>query len=379
MCFLIPELLNKDSMKLINNIKKKLHNNRFYANSEGLALEEFQCAQQLSLSELSTSEMRKINDKWGMHIFRPAIGYPVFTIYKHYYGFNSEYVPMSFAFPWLLRVLTRVDYARVFVNKGMTYNFFYNVNQPKLVGRVVNNCFFLEKSVVDKHSFIENVRDCSNDMIVKLSTGSCGGHSIKFLPSKSTIEDITNVIDSYNGDFLIQEKVKQHPFTKQFNPTSLNTFRITTLLLNGKFSLLTAMLRFGNSGSVVDNIGSGGGCVGVNDDGSLMEFGYNKQCHQIQEWNGVKFRDLKVPCFDTILETCRMAHFDIPMCALVGWDMALSEDEEVLLIEANIDIPGVFFEQLANARPLFRERFDEVMLYIREHPLPLEPLYDATN
>lgn len=366
-------------MKLINSIKKRLHNNRFYANSEGLALEEFQCAMQLFLPDLSTSEKQIVKDTWGEYVYRPALGYPGFAVYKHYCGFNKEYVPMSFAFPWLLRVLTRVDYARVFVNKGMTYNYFFNVKQPRLVGRVVNNCYFLDASVVDKQRFIENVQDYSHDMIAKLSTGSCGGQSIKFLSAKSTLEEIINVIDSYKGDFLIQEKVKQHPFTEQFNPSSLNTFRLTTLLLNGKFCLLTAMLRFGNSGSVVDNIGSGGGCVGVNDDGSLMEYGYNKQCHQIQEWNGVKFRNLIVPFFDKIVETCCVAHFDIPMCALVGWDIALAEDGTILLIEANIDMPGVFFEQLANARPLFRERFDEVMTFVREHPLPLEPLYDTTN
>ena len=67
------------------------------------------------------------------------------------------------------------------------------------------------------------------------------------------------------------------------------------------------------------------------------------------------------------------------MCALVGWDVALAEDGTAVLIEANLDIPGVFFEQMANARPLFRDRFTEVMAHVRTHPLPLEPLYDATN
>lgn len=65
--------------------------------------------------------------------------------------------------------------------------------------------------------------------------------------------------------------------------------------------------------------------------------------------------------------------------AFVGWDFALDDNNTPTLIEANIDIPGIFFEQLANARPLFRERHDEVMQYIKEHPLPLLPLYDTTN
>ena len=65
-------------------------------------------------------------------------------------------------------------------------------------------------------------------------------------------DSIKEVISSYNGDYVIQEVLKQSNITSKFNPTSLNTFRISTLLLNGEFSVLTAMLRFGKEGSIVD-------------------------------------------------------------------------------------------------------------------------------
>lgn len=373
------ELFFRNKMRIVNRLKKMLHKKRFYANSEGLAVEELQCARRLSMPPLSKSEKRVIDGLWGWVVYKTPIGYPGFALFKHFYGFDAEYVPMSYAFPWLLRVLTRVDYARVFVNKCMSYNYFCNVSQPRLVGRVVNGCFFLGESLVNKQQFVDGISRCNCDMIAKLSTGSCGGRSIQFISSHSSHDEIKSVIDSYYGDFLIQERVKQHPFSAQFIPSSINTFRITTLLLNGQFSLLTAMMRFGNPGSVVDNLGAGGGCVGVNDDGTLVSYGFNNRCYQIQEWNGIKFEGLKVPFFDAIIETCRIAHCDIPMCALVGWDVALAEDGAAVLIEANLDMPGVFFEQMANARPLFRERFAEVMAHVRAHPLPLEPLYDASN
>ena len=379
MCYLTPELYVRSKMRVINRIKELLHKKRFYANSEGLAVEEFQCAQRLSLQTLSRTEKLVVTDLWGGVVYKTPIGFPGYALFKHYYGFNAEYVPMSYAFPWVLRVLTRVDYARVFVNKCMTYNYFFNVGQPRLIGRVVNGCYFLGKTLVDKQQFLEGISTSSCDMIAKLSAGSCGGRSIQFISSHSTRDEIMSVVDSYSGDFLIQERVKQHPFSAQFNPSSLNTFRITTLLLNGRFSLLTAMIRFGHPGSVVDNLGAGGGCVGVNDDGTLMKLGFNNLCYQIHEWNGVKFEGLTVPSFDALIETCRKAHYDIPMCALVGWDVALLEDGTSVLIEANLDMPGVFFEQMANARPLFRDRFSEVMAYVRAHPLPLEPLFDTTN
>lgn len=51
-----------------------------------------------------------------------------------------------------------------------------------------------------------------------------------------------------------------------FNPSSLNTIRITTLLMNGNCSLLSKMLRHGGPGMIVDNMTSGGFGVGIKDD-----------------------------------------------------------------------------------------------------------------
>lgn len=366
-------------MLFIRIIKRWMHNRRFYANSEGLAVEEAQCAAHLSLPAISSDEENAINNIWKGIINKTKIGYPGFAVFKHYCGFDPEYVPMSYAFPWILRILTRVDYARVLVNKCMTYNYFPNIRQPLMVGRVVGNCFFIDGSLLEKQQFIDKIVNCSYDMIFKQAVGSCGGHSIRLLKKYPSVEEVTSVLESYDSDFLIQEKIPQHPFTAQFNSSSLNTFRITTLLLNGKFSLLTAMLRFGSAGSVVDNLGSGGGCVGVNDDGTFMRVGYDNMGNPIPEWNSIKFDGVSVPNFNVLVEMCRSAHYNIPMCTFVGWDVAMGIDGSPVLIEANIDIPGVFFEQLANARPLFRNRFKEVMDYINKHPLPLEPIFDATN
>ena len=164
--------------------------------------------------------------------------------------------------------------------------------------------------------------------------------------------------------------------TAYFNQSSLNTFRISTLLLNGKFSVCTSMMRFGSSGSVVDNVGAGGGCVGVNNDGSLMPFGFNKAGQRIAEWNGKKFAGYVIPHFSDVLGMARKAHLDCPLCSFVGWDFAINQDGKVNLIEANLESPGLFFEQLANGKPAFGDRTAEVADWVCNHPLPLWPMYN---
>ena len=368
-------------MKLINCIKRKLHKRYFYKNSIGISLEEKDVAAYLRAQQLTKKEISLIKDQWrDVEIKNTKIGYPGFEVYKHYYGFNSHYIPFALFFPWLLRILSPVDAARVFVNKCMTYTYFHNIPQPKLIARKINGCLLDSNNrLIALEDVISIVHSATESMIIKKSSGSCGGKSIKNLNHTMSDREISDMMSSYNGDYVIQNVLKQSEITSKFNSTSLNTFRITTLLLNGKFSVLTAMLRFGKPGSLVDNVGSGGACVGINDDGSLMGFGYNVNGEQLKQWNGVVFEGQKISCYEKIIEACKRAHYDIPLVAFVGWDFALDENNTPTLIEANIDIPGIFFEQLANARPLFRERHDEVMQYIKEHPLPLLPLYDTTN
>lgn len=360
--------------------KKYMHNRYFYLNSIGVSLEENEYSINHKAPELTTEEIAEIKSKWYGICKDLKIGFSGFKGYKLNYGFNAEYVPFAYFFLWMVRILTPIDVARVFANKGMTYNYFHTIKQPELVVRKINNCILDKKgNVLTSDQMIETIQKYEHNMIVKQSSGSYCGLSIKFIGMNENPEKIKEITDSYKGDFIVQRILKQSAYTAQFNESSLNTFRISTLLLNGKFSICTAMLRFGSPGSIVDNIGAGGGCVGINDDGTFMPYGFHKSGKKITSSNGIQFQGCKIPQFEKVIETARKAHYNIPLCSFVGWDLAIDENGEVNLIEANLEAPGLFFEQLANARPVFRERFAEVMNYIKEHPLPLTPMYDATN
>lgn len=363
-----------------SKIRKYMHDRYFYLNSIGASLKEKEYSITSKAPDLTNEEITEIKSKWSGICKDLKIGFPGFRDYKLYYGFNVEYVPFAYFFPWMVRILTPIDVARVFANKGMTYNYFRTVAQPELVVRKINGCMLDKNEKVLTYSeMIETISHYGYDMIVKQSADSYCGLSIKVIRKDDSIEKTKEVIGSYNGDFVVQRLLKQSNYTAQFNESSLNTFRISTLLLNGKFSVCMAMLRFGSPSSIVDNISVGGGCVGINDDGTFMPYGFHKSGKKLESWNGIKFDGCKIPQFEAIIETARKAHYSIPLCAFVGWDLAIDENGEIKLIEANIESPGLFYGQLANARPIFRERFDEVMTYVREHPLPLTPMYDATN
>ena len=183
-------------------------------------------------------------------------------------------------------------------------------------------------------------------------------------------ESIDTILKSFDSDFIIQKIVKQSAETALFNPSSLNTMRISTLFLNGEFTICTAMIKFGQPNKIVDNIGSGGCCVGINDDGTLMNHGFNHQYDKIDSWNGIPFKGHKITNFENVIETARKAHLCIPQCKFVGWDFAIDENGNVLLIEANLIWPGLFFAQMANGKPALRGRENEVLEYVSSQPFP---------
>ena len=350
---------------------------RFLTVARAYAHEEEETARALNLPPLSKKERNAVLSKWkGFDV--KGIGFGGHRVYKHLFGFDPEYVPFGFVYPSLLRVLTPVDATRVCSNKALLPIIFRSVQQPKCLGRRVNGCVQdTDFKNVTLDALGHKLKSYGKDFVIKAATDSCCGHGVVVVRVDRT--EMKEVFSKFTGDFIVQELVLQSAQTEQFNVSSLNTFRITTLFLNNRFSLMTAFLRFGNPGSVVDNIGAGGGCVGVNDDGSLMPFGVNKYGQKIAAWNGVRFEGKCIEDFGKVVEEAKSAHAIIPQCAIIGWDFALDKFGDPRLIEVNLDAPGLFFEQLANARPAFRDRFDEVLEYVRAHPLPLSPMYDATN
>lgn len=332
------------------------------------SLEEWQYVRNRQVPVLSHKEKQEIEQKWRGVVGNLNNGLAGYRIWKSLYGFDVNYIPFGYFFPWILRKLNPIEYSLTYENKGMQYDLFPESNHPNLVVRKLNGAIYdSNRNFIDLEAAIGCIASYPRDMIIKPCSDSCCGRGVRKLQSGIDRKEVKAILALYE-DFVVQECIEQHPSTAVFNPSSLNTMRISTLLLNGKFSLCTAMIRFGEPGSVVDNVGAGGACVGINDDGSIMEFGFDARTNKIYEWNGVTLKGRSIPYFDRIIEAASIAHKSIPLCAFVGWDIALDKSGIPMLIEVNLGWPGLFYEQLANARPALRGREDEVIQYASSRP-----------
>lgn len=289
-----------------------------------------------------------------------------YRLFKTVKGFDPRYLSHYIYFPVLARKLNDYRLTKLFEDKGLQgFIVNSNIRSPKVYTRRIDGEYY--NSSMNQVSLGEVIAECvGKDLIIKDSKDSSGGKGISKITSpKANIDTIKADFDSRNGDFVVQECISQSSEMAKFNPSSINTFRITTLYLNGKYSLCNICLRMGRNGSSVDNWGSGGIMIGVNPDGELKDVGYDIQLNKYESSNGVKFKGQIIKEMPYILQQVEKAHKNyFSLCKFIGWDICIDENNEPVLIELNSSQPGVIGEQICNG-PIFGDRTEEVIEYCK--------------
>jgi len=141
---------------------------------------------------------------------------------------------------------------------------------------------------------------------------------------------------------LIQERLRQHPLLDEIYAGSINTVRLDTFVEeDGTVHLISALIRFGAAGSVVDNGSSGGFFVPVDlEKGTLGRYGRSYLEHGGAIFtrhpdSNKRFEGFVLPYFDSAKEIVRVAA-RVTENRLVGWDVAITPDG-VVLVEGNHD------------------------------------------
>lgn len=320
-------------------------------------------------SKLTDSMKRDITKLWGV-IPNINYGYIGYKAYMQYHDFTPKFVPSAFYYPYIIRLLNPSKYYTAFENKCLYPKLFQGIDQPETIAMRVNDCHYIGNHICNKNDIIDVLINLNSTVIIKQSIGSCCGRNITLIKSSSSREDICSIIDTYPTDFIIQQFVSSSSSTSIFNPTSLNTFRISTLFLNGLISVCSMAIKLGKAGNIVDNIGGDGGgiMVGINDKGILHDLGVTSSGNIKSQHNGITFGGKKIDAFSKVIELAKNAHSQFPYCGIVGWDIALDNKNQPILIEANIWWPGTLLEQICSG-PFFGERTEEVIEYMKSNKL----------
>jgi len=138
---------------------------------------------------------------------------------------------------------------------------------------------------------------------------------------------------------LVEQIVEQHPLLAEFNDTSLNTVRVHTIRQpSGQTDAVAAYIRFGRKGNIVDNFHASGVAAPIDlstgriDYGASDSFGDYHDCHPDSK---LKFIGFQLPCWEQVVQTAAAAAQELPQVHHVGWDIAITKDNDVEIIEGN--------------------------------------------
>lgn len=310
---------------------------------------------------LTEEEKKEVNNLWGI------TDYKSHEMFKLFSGFDARFVPNIVYSPRFLRVLNPVEYARVFADKSLYDTLHPTIPQPQCYVKNIGGGYRIEDKVVSVDKAIEYINSLDY-FIIKPTIDTGCGLGVRFVDTKKV--DVRSIISVYKKDFMAQEVLQQSQQTAVFHAKSLNTFRITTLNINGKASLCNILFRCGRGESVVDNGGAGGFMCGVSPMGQFEEIAYDKYFKKYScTEEGVKFGEHRISSMPSIVETVLKWHAErLPMLGIAGWDIALDVEDKPRMLEVNLRCPRILFEQMCSRTPLFGDRTQEVIDYVNSRP-----------
>lgn len=282
--------------------------------------------------------------------------------YFQYYSFldqefNPRYIPDDLYYADLYRFLNDTRYDEFLDNKLYTKYIFPDVKQPKLVTKFVKGFFINDNDeVITKDTALKDIENAS-EVLIKPSD-SLKGIGIKKFDNESRI-DILNTINEYmkKGDFIVQEVVKQSSQMSSFNESSVNTIRVITLLVNNKVEIVSAIVRIGKKDSFVDNYAQGGKVRPIDiETGNLKPFAVQNEIPYYKDENGNDYESETIIGFDKVKEIVKL-HSRIPHLRVLGWDIAIDENDEPILIEIN----GYVGDNQREDGPAYKEFTEQIL------------------
>jgi hypothetical protein len=173
---------------------------------------------------------------------------------------------------------------------------------------------------------------------IKKPLDKLGGVGIE----KHTVFGDSNLPGLYNKlkgeNCLIEEIIIQDPEVASFNPGSVNTCRLYSVLNKSKVIIVDAYLRLGVGDVIVDNRTQGGLCAKIDvDTGVIITPGKDKMRHPfiLHPATDKQIIGFEIPRWEEIKKTIEEAALVVPSVRYVGWDVAINSKGEICIIEGN--------------------------------------------
>lgn len=350
-----------------NKILLKLLSNRLGRSASRLELLPRIKAIGRALPELTDTEIKSIVDLWS-RLEPEKIDLDYWRFYKMMSdgGVGQNFVPDNIYWSRIIRALNPASLTRTYINKSLYPIIFKGIRQPEILVNVINGIPYngkMDRITVD--TAVNILSRFDDDIIIKPTVATSGGRGVSKIDSKAGVDEIKQILSKYGSNYICQGIVRQSAATAVFNPTSLNTFRVNTVNINGKTTCECLMMRHGLNGSVVDNFAVGGVVCGMTKDGKYNDNNFNTELKRLSQLqNGTPYSSISVPGISDVIDYAIDSHQRfMPHIGHAAWDFGINDKGQPIMIEVNLMLPGILMEQLTSGDSIFGNRTEEVIQY----------------
>ncbi len=273
---------------------------------------------------------------------------------------DPRYISDTLWFKRILPYYNNLLFMRAYTDKGMLDRFLPQARQAHTVVKNIGGKFYTGDNQLIAEQEALDICARYDHLIFKPSIDSGAGQMIHFYDRKDMDEStVAEYFKLFFSNFVVQEIVAQHPDLARIHSKSLNTIRAISFHNKGEVHILSAQLRMGAGEARIDNYTAGGIACAIKEDGWLVDEALTKQYTWTDHHpSGIPFNTIRVPSYSRIVEEIKRYHPMLPYFNIIGWDFAVDESGQPILIEFNVT-PAQ--NETGSDRPSFGDLTDKVL------------------
>lgn len=276
--------------------------------------------------------------------------------------FHPEWLPQDVYYNCIDEYFNDRDASQVLDDKSLYSRLFQGVPQiASVVSRMGGLWYDTDLNLITEEKVREIISE-EEALFIKVATQSCGGKGVQYVSGEMIADQFTKAVKGLSGNIVVQKPFRQHKTYAALNASSVNTLRIISLLTEEGVKIYSGVVRMGVDNAKVDNATVGGIFCGIRDDQTLGKTAYRLtgESFTVHPNSGIVFDGYQIVGYDKAKALIEKAHPLVPAFRMVSWDIAIDEQGEAVMMEANLAKGCLTFHQLTKG-PLFGDDTKKVL------------------
>lgn len=345
--------MKKTMKKQINNYKKK----RYDSLHKQEAYKILNVIEKDTNYKLTNKTKNRIDD-YAKEVLGSKSYAPWLYVYTAYnQEFKEGWIPDNY-FGYIVAPTVNKGLGHLAATKTLSKKVLQTNLLPDKYYVIDNVLYDIEFNIIPNNRIKEVFFLDSDYFFMKLNNSSQARGVFPIYRNEFDIQDIFG-----KGDAVIQTPIIQTDFFEEVVPGSVATLRINTIKdKKNKIRFSSSFLRFGRKNEDFVQVKSSINVPIVDTNGSYGTFASDPlwKRHYSHPDTGYKFKGKKVPYFKKVIDTCLDLHKRVPHLGIIAWDIAITNKNEIKLMEWNAKHPGIKFPEAA-VGPTFKDlHWDEL-------------------